>query len=715
MLIIQRKFFAYLDEMKTVTVLLPHAYFEGKSSAFYIKEENKEKLPLTIRERHSLQEQNKYICSIDFEPQLDRTYHIEDEHGNETDLQVGAVIRTLEFDEKYFYEGNDLGVSLDAGRTTFKVWAPTATKVKLKITDLDMSAIQQHDMTRGEKGVWTFTLEENAEGCFYTYLTCINLHWQEAVDPYAKSVSLNSEWGAVVDMGKTVPAMESLPALESKTDSIIYELHVRDFSMNEESGMKNKGVYRAFTEAGTKTSNGLSTGLDYLDELGITHVELLPVNDFEGVSDLRDDERYNWGYNPLNFNAPEGSYSTSPQNPYIRINELKEVIHSLHSRGIRVILDVVYNHVYIKEESSFEKIVPGYYFRYDENGMPSNGTGVGNDIASERKMVRKFIVDSVRYWLKEYRVDGFRFDLMGILDVETMNDVHKEVEKILPNALIIGEGWDLNTPLPQSRKAAIRNAGKMQGVSQFNDSFRDGIKGSTFNLYDRGFALGHSGLEKRAAEVLTGSIGLTEESGLFLHPAQTVNYVESHDNHTLWDKISACCPDKAEREERHMLATSMVLLSQGISFLHAGQEFLRTKEGVENSYKSPDKINQLDWHRRTLYQDKVEYIKGLITIRKSHGALRFSTPQLIRKHIKADYSGPGMVKLHFHNIKAYGPWNEMFILFHARESGSSVHLPEGGAPWKLIADGKRAGLETLELLNKNTLKADPVSCYVCCR
>ncbi|MGF2617453.1 type I pullulanase [Rossellomorea vietnamensis] len=715
MLIIQRDFYAYLDEMKTVTVLLPHSYFEGHSSAFYMKEENKEKVPLAIRERHSLPEQNKYICSIDFEPQLDRTYYIEDEHGNETDLQVGAVIRTHEFDEKYFYEGNDLGVTLDGGRTIFKVWAPTATKVKVKITWSDMNSSQQHDMTRGEKGVWAFSLEGDADGCFYTYLTCINLHWQEAVDPYAKSVSLNSEWGAVVNMGKTVQAIDSLPALESKTDSIIYELHIRDFSVHEESGMKHKGAYLAFTETGTRTSNGLTTGVDYLDELGITHVELLPVNDFEGVSDLRDDGRYNWGYNPLNFNAPEGSYSSRPQDPYSRINELKEVIHSLHSRGIRVIMDVVYNHVYIKEESSFEKIVPGYYFRYDENGMPSNGTGVGNDMASERKMVRKFILDSVRYWLKEFKVDGLRFDLMGILDVETMNLVHEEAEKILPNALIIGEGWNLNTPLPQSMKANIRNAGRMQGISQFNDSFRDGIKGSTFNLYDRGFALGHSGLEKRAAEVLTGSIGLTGESGLFLHPAQTVNYVESHDNHTLWDKISACCPDEAEREKRHMLATSMVLLSQGIAFLHAGQEFLRTKEGVENSYKSPDEINQLDWHRRTIYQNKVEYIKGLIAIRKAHGAFRFSQPELIRKHIQADYSSPGVVKLHLNNIKAYGPWNEIFILFHAGESQLSVSLPLGETPWKLISDGESAGLQALDVLDGGMLKADPVSCYVCCR
>ncbi|MGM0843877.1 MAG: type I pullulanase [Bacillota bacterium] len=715
MLIIQRSFFAYLDEMKTVTILLPHSYYEGQSSAFYIKEENKEKMPLSIRTRHTLQEQNKYICSVDFEPQLDRTYYIEDQHGNETDLQIGALIRTKEFDEKFFYEGNDLGVSFDEERTTFKVWSPTATKVVVKITDSNMSSIKQYDMTRGEKGVWTFSLDEKAEGCFYTYLTCINLHWQEAVDPYAKSLSLHSEWGAIVDLGKTTPAIESLPPLESKTDSIIYELHIRDFSMHGESGMKHKGRYRAFTETGTKTSTGLSTGIDYLNELGITHVELLPVNDFEGVSDLRDDERYNWGYNPLNFNAPEGSYSTRPEDPYSRINELKEVIHSLHSRGIRVLLDVVYNHVYIKEESSFEKIVPGYYFRYDENGMPSNGTGVGNDMASERKMVRKFIVDSVRYWLKEFKVDGLRFDLMGILDVETMNLVQEEAEKILPNVLIIGEGWDLNTPLPQNMKANIRNAGKMPGISQFNDSFRDGIKGSTFNLYDRGFALGHSGLEKKAAEVLTGSIGLTEETGLVVHPAQTVNYVESHDNHTLWDKISACCPDEAERQNRHKLATSMVLLSQGVVFLHAGQEFFRTKEGVENSYKSPDAINQLDWQRRVLYKDEVEYIKGLIAIRKAHGALRFSTPQLIRKHIETDHSVPGMVKLHLRNIKAYGPWNELYLLFTAGEGEREVSLPSGDVPWKLIADGERAGLETLKILQNDVLTAEPVKCYVCCR
>ncbi|EDL63850.1 pullulanase, partial [Bacillus sp. SG-1] len=342
MLIIQRSFFAYLDEMNTITILLPHSYFEGRSSLFYIKEENNEKKPLSIHETHRLQGQNKYVCSLDFEPMLDRTYYIEDEHGNETDLQIGAVIRTPEFDEKFFYDGNDLGVTLENNRTTFKVWAPTATKVKVKITDPDMKSVSQYDMTREEKGIWSFSLDKRSEGWFYTYLTCINLNWQEAVDPYAQSVSLNSEWGAIVDLEKSTP-LEPLPPIESKTDSIIYELHVRDFSVHKESGMKHKGTYRAFTEEGTKTPNGLSTGLNYLNDLGITHVELLPVNDFEGVSDLRDDSRYNWGYNPLNFNSPEGSYSSHPEDPYSRINELKSVIQSLHDRGIRVILDVVYN------------------------------------------------------------------------------------------------------------------------------------------------------------------------------------------------------------------------------------------------------------------------------------------------------------------------------------------------------------------------------------
>ena len=457
MLIIQRSFFAYLDEMNSVTVLLPHSYFEGHSSSFFIKEDNKEKRPLTIKETIPLQGQNKFVCTIDFVPILGRTYYIEDAHGNETDLQIGAVIRTKEFDEEYYYDGNDLGVTLQDNSTTFKVWAPTATKVIVKVIGAEMKSPEKYDMTREEKGVWSFTLNRNAEGCFYSFLTCINLHWQEAVDPYAKSVSINSKWGAVVDLAKCPHKAGALPPLESKTDSIIYELHVRDFSVHPDSGMKNKGNYSAFTEMGTKTSDGFSTGLDYLEQLGVTHVELLPVNDFGGVSDQKDDGRYNWGYNPLYFNAPEGSYSSSPEDPYSRINELKDLIDSLHQKGIRVILDVVYNHVYVKENSSFEKIVPGYYFRHDENGMPSNGTGVGNDMASERKMVRKFIIDSVCYWLREFKVDGLRFDLMGILDVETMNWVQEEAEKILPNILIIGEGWDLNTPLPQKSKANLRN------------------------------------------------------------------------------------------------------------------------------------------------------------------------------------------------------------------------------------------------------------------
>ncbi|WP_168412987.1 type I pullulanase [Bacillus salacetis] len=714
MLVIQRNFFAYLDEMKTITILLPHSYHEGCSSVFYLRDKDHDKKPLAIGETYPLQDQNKYICSLDMDLHLDRTYYIEDEHGNETDLQIGAVIRTAEFDELYYYDGSDLGVTLEGGRTAFKLWAPTAIKVKVKLISPHGETEEQYDMNRGDKGVWSLKLPDNKEGFFYTYLTCINLNWEEAVDPYAKSVSLNSEWGAIVDLDKTAE-LESMPSLASKTDSIIYELHVRDFSVSEESGMEHKGGYLAFSEKGTKTTQGFSTGSDYLNDLGITHVELLPVNDFDGVSDQRDDGRYNWGYNPLNFNSPEGSYSSRPEDPYSRINELKAVIRSLHDRGIRVILDVVYNHVYIKESSSFEKIVPGYYFRHDANGMPANGTGVGNDIASERKMARKFIIDSVLFWLKEYKVDGFRFDLMGILDVETMNGAQQAIERILPNALIIGEGWELNTPLPEGMKANLRNAAKMPGIGQFNDSFRDGIKGSTFNLYDRGFALGHSGLEQKAAEVLTGSIGLTGGQGVFSSPSQSVNYVESHDNHTLWDKVSACCTHESEREKRHILASTMVLLSQGIVFLHAGQEFFRTKQGVENSYRSPDNINQQDWGRRTVYRDRVEYIKGLIAIRKAHGAFRFSSSDLIKKHIHADYSSPGLVTLHFQNVKAYGPWNELFLLFQANEETISVPLPSGEMPWTLISDGEKAGLGTLAVIRESRLTAAPGSCFVCCR
>jgi pullulanase len=695
---INRTFEAYLDRLNVITILIPKSYFRGIVNKFTIKNPLGETRHLPIHNRMELQTCMKYECHISFPIEIGLPYMIYEEYGAFTDLQIGAVIRTPEFDEQYYYDGEDLGIIYNEQQTVFKLWAPTATEVKLKLWSAKHQKPQILSMTRIEKGVWTISVSGNLEGYYYTYLVCVNLVWREAVDPYAVAVSVNGEHGIIVDLRKTRFPKPDLPPLSSPTDAIIYETHIRDFTIHPESGVTHKGKYLGMSEPNTKGPNETSTGLSYLKELGITHVELLPFNDFAGVDEKNPSKDYNWGYNPLHFNTPEGSYATDPSNPYARINELKQAIKTLQENGIRVIMDVVYNHVYIREESSFEKIVPGYFFRHDVHGMPSNGTGVGNDVASERKMVRKFIIDSIRFWLQEYHVDGFRFDLMGILDIDTMNEIRKVADKIDPSILILGEGWDLNTPLPSEKKANIQNAGKMPRIAHFNDRFRDYIKGSTFNLYDKGFALGNCHHHKEVKEVISGSICIGKEiKGLFGEPIQTINYVESHDNHTFWDKAAVCNAHESEevRKKRQKLATSIVLLSQGIPFLHSGQEFYRTKQGVENSYNSPDSVNQLDWRRKSGHEKDILYIQGLIALRKYHGAFRLSTAAEIRKHLKFfEHLPESLIAYQLYNVNKYGPWKDIIVIHHNQEEKQIFSLPDKSV-WHVVCNGERSGIHPL--------------------
>lgn len=682
MLSIKRDYYAYLDELSVITILLPYMYHGGEANAFTVQGDEGS-ISLTIKAKETVQQYAKYTCISSVKLDAGKSYKIIDNHNGSTDLQIGAVIRTKEFDERYFYEG-PLGIQYSTEKSSFYLWAPTAQQVKLVLQNPHDHTRSEIPMSRQDKGVWTTELEQNVDGFHYTYLVLINLEWREAVDPYAVAVSVNGEKGVIVDLGKTKTVKPILPDLPSPVDSIIYETHIRDFTIHPNSGADKKGTYQGAAQLGTKTSTGESTGLSYVKELGVTHLELLPVHDFEEVDELNVFKRYNWGYNPSHFNVPEGSYSTDPTNPYARIMELKQLIHAVQEQGIRVIMDVVYNHVYKKEDSPFEKILPGYFFRYDGNGMPANGTGVGNDIASERLMVRRYIHDSVRFWLDEYQVDGFRFDLMGILDVVTMRGVREICDNTDKDILVFGEGWNLQTPLPDEEKAIISNQEKLPRIGQFNDQFRDQMKGSTFDLKNSGFALGNGSMPN-VQDLLTGSIGLTDDkAGMFMEPIQTINYVESHDNYTLWDKIEACFPDieDAHKRKKHVLATALVLLSQGVPFLHSGQEFFRTKYGVENSYKSPDEINRLDWDRRDAFLDNVQFIKDLIQLRKSLAALRLQSADLIRKHASIKFHSPLFVEYTLSEVGSFGDWETLHILINADIEHQKIDLPEG--EWKLL-------------------------------
>ena len=686
LLSIRRSFFAYLDEMSLITVLLPYSYFHGESTSFILRGD-KQATNLVIESKEKMQHFVKYKCRAHDKIQIGQKYEVEDGNKGVTDLQIGAVIRTPLFDKQFYYDG-PLGVHYASDQSTFYLWAPTAQQVKLVLQSPDSSSKERRivEMERQEKGVWKTTYLADLEGYYYSYLVLINLEWKEAIDPYAVAVSVNGETGVIVDLNKTKRQKPVLPPLEQSVDSIIYEAHIRDLTIHPDSGIQQKGKYVGVAELNTRTPRNNLSGLTYIKNLGVTHIEFLPVHDFEEIDELEVLKKYNWGYNPSHYNVPEGSYSTNPMDPYVRINELKEMIHAVQEQGIRVILDVVYNHVYKKEDSSFEKIVPGYYFRYDKHGMPANGTGVGNDIASERSMVRRFIVDSVRFWIEEYQIDGLRFDLMGILDCQTMNEVRSICDNIDKSIIIIGEGWDLATPINHDEKAIIANQQSLPGIGQFNDQFRDKIKGSTFDQYDRGYALGNNQYKGEIAELLAGSVGIYKEGGMFLEPGQSVNYVESHDNHTLWDKIDICFPEASDEEKRrkHRLATSLVLLSQGIPFLHSGQEFFRTKFGVENSYQSPDEINQLDWNRKDQFLMNVDYIKGLISLRKNNRAFRLRSVQEIQKHVTINQQANNIIQYCLDDLQQLGEWETIIVLINGNDSAEEGFCPED--EWKILVE-----------------------------
>lgn len=645
---------------------------------------------------------------------LKQTYKVKIENLADTNTEIGKVIRSEEFDNLFYYSGNDLGNTYTAQHTKFRVWAPTASEAKLvtykKWNDKIGTEI---NMQQGEKGTWTAELKGNQKGLFYTYKVKIGDKWTEAVDPYVRAASVNGDKGAVVNLEETNPKKwkaNKKPKFKNPEDAIIYELHVRDLSIQPESGIKQKGKYLGVTEKGTKGPEGVKTGLDHIKDLGVTHVQFLPIFDYASVNEeTLNEPQYNWGYDPKNFNVPEGSYSTNPYEPTVRITELKQMVQTLHDNNLRVVMDVVYNHMYNAAESNFHKLVPGYYYRYNEDGTFANGTGVGNDTASERKMMRKFMIDSVAYWAKEYNLDGFRFDLMGIHDYETMNEIRKAVNQIDPSIILHGEGWDLNTPLAAELKANQKNAEKMKGIAHFNDNIRDGLKGSVFEEKENGFINGKENMEDRIKKGITAGIDYDTNSSTYQDPEQVLTYVEAHDNHTLWDKLELTNPgDNDEvRKQMHKLSSSILLTSQGIPFLHAGQEFMRTKYGDHNSYKSPDSINQMDWLRRATFNNEVDYMKGLIELRKKYSAFRMTSAE----QIKTQVSFIGAPK----NTVAYtieGNKNEYFTVAHnTNREAVEITLPSNG-PWKVLVDGKQAGSKPLYVVHDNKIKVPALSSIV---
>ena len=693
----------------TVTTNVPFHIKEKKIEIEGIKIKN-----ITPYDINSGDITNKVKIITEQKIDLKQTYKVKIENLADTNTEIGKVIRSEEFDNLFYYGGNDLGNTYTPQHTKFRLWAPTASEAKLvtykKWSDKIGAEI---NMQQGEKGTWTSELKGNQKGLFYTYKVKIGDKWTEAVDPYVRAASVNGDKGAVVNLEETNPKKwkaNKKPKFKNPEDAIIYELHVRDLSIQPESGIKQKGKYLGVTEKGTKGPEGVKTGLDHIKDLGVTHVQFLPIFDYASVNEeTLNEPQYNWGYDPKNFNVPEGSYSTNPYEPTVRITELKQMVQTLHDNNLRVVMDVVYNHMYNAAESNFHKLVPGYYYRYNEDGTFANGTGVGNDTASERKMMRKFMIDSVTYWAKEYNLDGFRFDLMGIHDYETMNEIRKAVNQIDPSIILHGEGWDLNTPLAAELKANQKNAEKMKGIAHFNDDIRDGLKGSVFEEKENGFVNGKQNMEDRIKKGITAGIDYDTNSSTYQDPEQVLTYVEAHDNHTLWDKLELTNSGDNEevRKQMHKLSSSILLTSQGIPFLHAGQEFMRTKYGDHNSYKSPDSINQMDWLRRATFNNEVDYMKGLIELRKKYSAFRMTSAEQIKTHVSF-IDAPK-------NTVAYiieGNKHEYFTVAHnANREAVEITLPSKG-PWKVLVDGKQAGSKPLYVVHDNKIKVPALSSIV---
>ncbi|MDA2187328.1 type I pullulanase [Bacillus cereus] len=693
----------------TVTTNVPFHIKEKKIEIEGIKIKN-----ITPYDINSGDITNKVKIITEKKIDLKQTYKVKIENLADTNTEIGKVIRSEEFDNLFYYGGNDLGNTYTPQHTKFRLWAPTASEAKLvTYKNWNDKIGAEINMQQGEKGTWTAELKGNQKGLFYTYKVKIGDKWTEAVDPYVRAASVNGDKGAVVNLEETNPKKwkaNKKPKFKNPEDAIIYELHVRDLSIQSESGIKQKGKYLGVTEKGTKGPEGVKTGLDHIKDLGVTHVQFLPIFDYASVNEeTLNEPQYNWGYDPKNFNVPEGSYSTNPYEPTVRITELKQMVQTLHDNNLRVVMDVVYNHMYNAAESNFHKLVPGYYYRYNEDGTFANGTGVGNDTASERKMMRKFMIDSVTYWAKEYNLDGFRFDLMGIHDYETMNEIRKAVNQIDPSIILHGEGWDLNTPLAAELKANQKNAEKMKGIAHFNDNIRDGLKGSVFEEKENGFINGKENMEDRIKKGITAGIDYDTNSSTYQDPEQVLTYVEAHDNHTLWDKLELTNPGDSDevRTQMHKLSSSILLTSQGIPFLHAGQEFMRTKYGDHNSYKSPDSINQMDWLRRATFNNEVDYMKGLIELRKKYSAFRMTSAEQIKTHVSF-IDAPK-------NTVAYiieGNKHEYFTVAHnANREAVEITLPSKG-PWKVLVDGKQAGSKLLYVVHDNKIKVPALSSFV---
>jgi pullulanase len=612
--------------------------------------------------------------------------------------------KIVSFDEYPVYPDANLWTRYTQEFTEFMLWSPPAEAVAINLYEKGEggSPTEVKEMEETDEGLWYLKETGNIHGMYYTYTVKIDGRWlEETPGIYATAVGVNGKRAMVVDMEKTNPegwSEDRGPDMEHPNQAIIYELHVRDITIHPSSGSSIPGKFTGLVEEGTSGPEGTKTGIDHMKELGITHVHLLPSFDYYSVDETTLEKNdFNWGYDPQNYNVPEGSYSTDPYRAEVRIGEFKKMVKGFHDNGIGVILDVVYNHTGGPNElSNFNLEVPGYYYRQNPDGSYANASACGNETASERAMMRKYMVESVLFWAREYHLDGFRFDLMGIHDIETMNLLAKKLKEYDPNILIYGEGWTAgDSPLPVNDRALKKHTYRMPNISAFSDDIRDGLKGSVFEDHEAGFVNGAENLEETVKFGIVGSIEHDQVDAQAVNysdtawaeqPWQAVSYVSCHDNHTLFDKlsISAESASPAEIRSMQMLANAIVLTSQGVPFLHAGVEMLRTKNGEHNSYNLPDSINQIDWNWKVQNKDVVDYYKKLIALRKNHPAFYMPNAEMVREHLRFFETQDGLVGFTISRNANGDKWSEIMVCFNANTTPRVVSLDKR---WTIAAMG----------------------------
>lgn len=681
---------AYAINFNEVRVYLSKNYYNGISSKFYLKDLESDELVLLSGD--ALDSSNnpdfqEYAFHITFT--MGRIYKIVDAYGLSCFLDLSKLSMCKEFDELYFYEGNDLGCHYTKEKSTFKVWAPLSTGVILKIVKDGKDYL--YPMKRGLKGVYCCEVEGDLELAHYFYLVKHVGNYEITMDPYAYSSSSNGRTNIIVDIQKTPMKSHQLPPLKHKTDAIIYEMSVRDFSMSSTSGMKNKGKFLAFTEPHTSTDSGNPTGLDYLSCLGITHVQLMPINDFATVDEKNTTELYNWGYDPAQYNVTEGSYVSDPNDGYKRILEAQQMVEALHSRGLRVVLDVVYNHMHDVNLNALEKTVPHYFFRRNGDGSLSNGSWCGNDLNTTAKMCRKYILDMCKRWQILYGIDGYRFDLMGLIDIETMKLVDAQGKANDSSFMVYGEGWNMMTALAENKRTTIQNNRMVPHIGFFNDFFRDTLRG-TNQMESKGY---FSGDTYKANDAMKAMCNLD----MFDNISQSINYVECHDNATCYDKlqISNYDEDEETKKKRLRLLLAAVILSQGIPFLQGGQEFFRTKGGLNNTYNAGDQVNAIDWNRKDCEIDTIQFVQFLIHLRKNNPCFRYADYDMILENVSMENIDHRMIQYKLHQQS--GEYKDIIVYFNASMDSVEVDVETG---YKLLFHTEKGKI------NENKLSVDGV-------